>query len=206
MTDEKKTKTAEREKTSEAPPKEVKEEKKAAAKNKKGKSGAEKKEAPEKPALTPDEVDKLILENADLQVKCREMNDKFLLLAAEFENFKKRTQKDQLRVREFYKESLLLDLLPVLDDIERAISHHQDDETGKVLAMMQTQLLSYLAKYDVQPFEAVGKNFDPDMHDAMMTRHEEDKKNNIVLEEFQKGYKIGDKVLRHARVVVNITE
>lgn len=206
MSDEKKSKTVGKDQIPEAPEEEIKKEGVAPAKARKQKSTAAKKEVPEKPAMTQEEIDQLILENADLQVRCREQNDRFLLLAAEFENYKKRSHKDQQRAREFYKESLLLDLLPVVDDIERAINHHRDDETGKALSLMHAQLLAYLAKYDVAPFPSAGENFDPDMHDAMMTRNEKDKKNNTVLEEFQKGYKIGDKVLRHARVVVNITE
>ncbi|MDX9778409.1 MAG: nucleotide exchange factor GrpE [bacterium] len=208
MSDEKNTLTPEKEPTAEQPVEQEKKELQSHEKSgeKKAKSASAKKEKSTKTALSPKEIDQLILENADLKTQCRETRDNFLLLAAEFENFKKRTTKDQLRAREFYKESLLLDLLPVLDDIERAMKHHGEDETGKAFSLIFTQLLTYLAKYEVLPFDAVGSDFDPDKHDAMMTRSEADKKNNTVLEEFQKGYMIGNKILRHARVVVNITE
>ncbi|MDD3716451.1 MAG: nucleotide exchange factor GrpE [Candidatus Marinimicrobia bacterium] len=208
MSDEKNTLTPEKEQTAEQPVDQEKKELQSHEKSgeKKAKSASAKKEKSTKTTLSPKEIDQLILENADLKTQCRETRDNFLLLAAEFENFKKRTTKDQLRAREFYKESLLLDLLPVLDDIERAMKHHGEDETGKAFSLIFTQLLTYLARYEVLPFDAVGSDFDPDKHDAMMTRSEADKKNNTVLEEFQKGYMIGNKILRHARVVVNITE
>ncbi|MDD3095788.1 MAG: nucleotide exchange factor GrpE [Candidatus Neomarinimicrobiota bacterium] len=204
MSDEKNMPAPEQEKGAEKPVERQEKENKNT--EKKARSTSAKKEKTAKATLNPKEIDSLILENADLKAQCRENQDNFLLLAAEFENFKKRTNKDQLRAREFYKENLLLDLLPVLDDIERAIKHHGEDETGKAFTLIFTQLLAYLAKYEVAPFDAVGTDFDPERHDAMLTRSESDKKHNTVLEEFQKGYTIGSKILRHAKVIVNITE
>ncbi|MBN2781449.1 MAG: nucleotide exchange factor GrpE, partial [Candidatus Marinimicrobia bacterium] len=112
--------------------------------------------------LTREEIDTLILEHADLQLRCKEYQDKFLLLAAEFENFKKRTNKDQQRYRELYKENLLSELLPVIDDIERALAHHSDDELGTGFAMIHSKLLAYLENYGVVPFVSVGEEFDPE--------------------------------------------
>ena len=164
------------------------------------------KEADKKPLLTQKEIDALIVENADLKAAKKEADDNFLLIAAEFENFKKRINKDQLRSKELYKENMLGDLLPVLDDIERGLQHHKDDETGRALTLIKSKLLSYLEIYGVKPFNSLGEDFDPEKHDAMLTRAEDDKKNNEILEEFEKGYMIGDKVLRHAKVIVNIIE
>ena len=96
--------------------------------------------------------------------------------------------------------------MPTLDDIDRALQHHEDDETGKAFTMIKNKLISFLEAYGVCPFNSIGEEFDPDKHDAMLTRAEEDKENNTVLEEFEKGYMIGSKVLRHAKVIVNITE
>ncbi len=165
-----------------------------------------KKNSEKKSILTQKEIDALIVENADLKAVNKEANENFLLLAAEFENFKKRINKDQLRSKELYKEKMLGDLLPVLDDIERGLQHHKDDETGKAFSLIKSKLLSYLETYDVKPFDSVGEEFDPEKHDAMLTRAEETKKDNLVLEEFEKGYMIGEKVLRHAKVIVNIIE
>lgn len=167
---------------------------------------AKKTSGSEKPALTRKEIDKLILEHADMQVKYKKYENNYLLLAAEFENFKKRIIKDQQRSREIYKENLLIELLPVIDDIDRALQHHTDKELNDGFTMTRTKLLNYLEKYEVVPFESLGEEFNPDKHDAMLTRSVKDEKDNIIIEEFQKGYMIEKKVLRHAKVVVNIIE
>ena len=208
MTEEKKTSENEEKQDSSAKPERSGEPAKKSEKSK----GSEKKEgkkssgSDKKPALSRKEIDKLILEHADMKAKIREYQDNYLLLAAEFENFKKRSLKDQQRSQELYRERLLGGLLPVVDDVDRAVQHHKDDEYADAFAMIKSKLLSYLEKYDVLPFDSAGTEFDPDRHDAMLTRKEEDKANNIVLEEFQKGYMIGKKVLRHAKVVVNIID
>jgi len=177
-------------------------EKKSSSVDNKNKKSAEK-----KPSLTQKEIDKLIVENADLQAKKKEVQDNFLLLAAEFKNYKKRINKDQVRSKELYKDSMLANLLPVIDDIDRALQHHdKDSEISKGFTMIRSKLLSYLENYKVSPFNAVGEEFDPDKHDAMLTRAIKDEKDNIILEEFEKGYMINKKVLRHAKVIVNIIE
>ncbi|MCF7832960.1 MAG: nucleotide exchange factor GrpE [Candidatus Marinimicrobia bacterium] len=177
------------------------EEKKSSSSDNKKKKNTEK-----KPSLTQKEIDKLIVENVDLKVMNQEYQSNFLLLAAEFENFKKRINKDQLRTKELYKENMLANLLPVLDDIDRALQHHEDDDTAKGFTMIRIKLLSYLESYNVKPFESVGEEFDPEKHNAMLTRADENEKDNIILEEFEKGYMIDNKVLRHAKVIVNIIE
>jgi molecular chaperone GrpE len=166
-----------------------------------------KKASPKKSALSSKEIDKLIVENADLQANTKEVQANFLLLAAEFENYKKRINKDQQRSKELYKDSMLANLLPVIDDIDRALQHHdKDSEISEGFSMIRSKLLSYLENYKVSPFNVVGEEFDPEKHDAMLTRAVEDKKDNIILEEFEKGYMIDKKVLRHAKVIVNIIE
>ena len=209
MSDDKTTKKPTEKVSPKEPVKEKKTEaksQKADVKTKKPEVKKEKKKVAKKPSLTQKEIDKLILENADMKAENKENKDNFLRLVAEFENFKKRTNKDQLRSRELYKESMLAGLLPVLDDIDRALQHHEGDETAEALNMTKTKLLVYLENYEIKAFDSVGIEFDPDMHDAMLTRAEDDKDNNIILEEFEKGYMIGKKVLRHAKVIVNITE
>ncbi len=168
---------------------------------------AGKKASPKKSALSSKEIDKLIVKNADLQANTKEVLDNFLLLAAEFENYKKRINKDQQRSKELYKDSMLANLLPVIDDIDRALQHHdKDSEISEGFSMIRSKLLSYLENYKVSPFNVVGEKFDPEKHDAMLTRAVEDEKDNIILEEFEKGYMIDKKVLRHAKVIVNIIE
>ena len=211
MTDEKSTKDPKVDNASATEP--AKEQKtddssqKAEDKKKKKKSSSTKTTSDKKkPSLTQKEIDALIVENADLKAGYQKSRDDLLLIAAEFENFKKRINKDPQRSKELYKENMLGDLLPVLDDIDRAIPHHEQNETGKAFIMIKNKLISYLETYDVSPFDSVGEEFDPEKHDAMLTRAEDDKENNIVLEEFERGYMIGNKVLRHAKVIVNIIE
>lgn len=206
MTDEKSTKDPKGKATSSKEPVENKKTSPKKEEKPKEESKKEKKASPKKPALTQKEIDKLIVENADLQSKFKESNDNFLLLAAEFENYRKRIDKDQLRSKDLFKESMLVNLLPVIDDIDRALQHHEDDETAKALTMIKNKLISYLESYEVKPFESLGQEFDAEKHDAMLTRSVEDEKDNIILEEFEKGYMIGKKVLRHAKVIVNIIE
>lgn len=180
--------------------------KKKQAKSQKAETKKDKKSTSKKNILSQKEIDKLILENADLKANVKENRDNLLLLAAEFENFKKRISKDQLRSKELYKEKMLAGLLPIVDDIDRGLQHHKDDEAAEVLSMLKMKLMTYLESYSITPFDSLGKEFDPDKHDAMLTRAIEDEKNNIVLEEFEKGYMINNKVLRCAKVIVNIVE
>jgi molecular chaperone GrpE len=204
MTEEKKKQ--DRQKDKEAPVKPADTKKNTSQKKKTDTAKAEKKNSSQKPAFSQKEIDRLILEHADMQMKCKEYQENFLLLAAEFENYKKRIQKDQQRAREQYKESILAELLPVIDDVERALQHHAEDELAKGFTMIHTSLLALLERYEVVPFRSLGEEFDPEKHDAMLTRTLEEEKHNIILEEFQKGYMIGKKVLRHAKVIVNILE
>ncbi len=207
MTDEKSKKDPKEKASSPKEPAKVK--KTNTVKENKAKSDpkAKKKALPKKSALSSKEIDKLIVENADLQAKTKEIQDNFLLLAAEFENYKKRINKDQQRSKELYKDSMLANLLPVIDDIDRALQHHdKDSEISKGFTMIRSKLLSYLENYKVSPFNVVGEKFDPEKHDAILTRAVEDEKDNIILEEFEKGYMIDKKVLRHAKVIVNIIE
>ena len=207
MTDEKSKKDPKEKASSPKEPAKVK--KTNTVKENKAKSdpNAKKKASPKKSALSSKEIDKLIVENADLQTNTKEVQANFLLLAAEFENYKKRINKDQQRSKELYKDSMLANLLPVIDDIDRALQHHdKDSEISEGFSMIRSKLLSYLENYKVSPFNVVGEKFDPEKHDAMLTRAVEDEKDNIILEEFEKGYMIDKKVLRHAKVIVNIIE
>lgn len=207
MTDEKSKKDPKEKASSPKEPAKVK--KTNTVKENKAKSDpkAGKKASPKKSALSSKEIDKLIVKNADLQANTKEVLDNFLLLAAEFENYKKRINKDQQRSKELYKDSMLANLLPVIDDIDRALQHHdKDSEISEGFSMIRSKLLSYLENYKVSPFNVVGEKFDPEKHDAMLTRAVEDEKDNIILEEFEKGYMIDKKVLRHAKVIVNIIE
>jgi molecular chaperone GrpE len=96
--------------------------------------------------------------------------------------------------------------LPIIDDIDRGLKHHKDDEASEAFKMVKGKLIAFLESYNIVAFESLGEEFDPEKHDAMLTRCVEDEKDNIILEEFEKGYMIDKKVLRHAKVIVNIIE
>jgi molecular chaperone GrpE len=133
--------------------------------------------------------------------------DKFLRLFAEFENYKKRTARERLDLIETAGSSVMLSILPVLDDFERALSHIEDDkeaeELRKGVFLIYQKLLTALGQKGLKEMESKGKDFDPDFHQALTEIEAPNKKmKGKVVDVIEKGYFIGDKILRHARVVV----
>lgn len=134
------------------------------------------------------------------------LSDKLMRTAAEFDNYKKRTAREK---DEYYKNAVcdtIAQLLPVLDNLDRAVSAAEDaGETGSVLdgiKMVQKQFCDALASIGVEAIDAMGKEFDPERHNAVMTGEGGDKENTVI-EEFQKGYLYKDKVIRHSMVKVS---
>jgi len=137
-----------------------------------------------------------------------EMKDKYLRLYAEFENFKKKTQKDKEELIKYSNESLMLELLPVLDSMEMALKHgaEQGLESGSLFKGVENTLREMnrtLGRFGLAEIEAIGKPFDPAYHHAMSRVEKDDVGDNIVVEEFRKGYLFGDKVLRPSLIVVS---
>ena len=150
------------------------------------------------------------IESAEQEAK--ESHDRLLRVSAEFENYKKRSQREVAEFRKYANESLINTLLPLVDNLERAINSSSDDDAsnrnlidGVVdgVEMTLKETLKIFKKFGVQPIESLGKNFDPNLHEAVMQKESENAKENIVLEEFQKGYMIHDRLLRPAMVVVS---
>lgn len=145
----------------------------------------------------------------DLKNQVAELEDKRLRLKAEFENFRKRRDKDMLRILEYEGEEILKNLLPIVDDLERVIgavnSETQKDDIiiNDGIKLIITKIEKYFKKWQVKPIGKPGDILDIDLHDAMMIKSEKRKKDNEILEVFEKGYKYKDHVLRHAKVVVN---
>lgn len=135
-----------------------------------------------------------------------ELNDKVLRQMAEFENFRKRTEKEKAAMFEIGAKSIVEKLLPVIDNFERGLSAMSEEEKSTGFAqgveMIYKQLLTELAEAGVTPIEAVGKEFNPDFHNAVMHIEDENLGENIVAEEFQKGYMYKDSVVRHSMVKV----
>jgi molecular chaperone GrpE len=135
--------------------------------------------------------------------------DRFLRAAAELENVKKRAQKDLEDLRKFANESLIKELLNVVDNLERALdvplTGDSDNQIAAGVTLTLKDLLKILQKYGVQSIESLGEPFDPAIHQAMMQQEVADQPANVVVQEMQKGYMIHDRLLRPAMVVVSKT-
>ncbi len=134
------------------------------------------------------------------------LQDKYLRLAAEFENYKKLTLRDQREHVRFANERLLKELLPVIDNLERAIRSGKENPAGDALIqgveLTLKQALETLARFGLQPMDSVGKPFDPAWHQAVTKVESGTQPENTVIEEFQRGYVLHDRVLRAAMVSV----
>ena len=134
-------------------------------------------------------------------------HDRWMRLAAEFENFRKRSSRQFAELVQSANERLVAQLLPVLDNFERALDHQGDEETlesfRKGVEMIFGQLQNVLETEGLKPLDSVGKPFDPDVHDAMMQIESKEHESGTIVEEVEKGYTLNDRVLRHAKVVVS---
>ena len=135
------------------------------------------------------------------------LNDKYLRLAAEFENYKRLMQRDQRDQIKFGNEQLLKELLPVIDNMERAIKAARENDGNSALVegvdLTLKQLAGVLTKFGVQPVETVGLAFDPSTHQAVAHIPSETVPSNHVVDEFQKGYRLHDRILRASMVSVS---
>lgn len=141
-----------------------------------------------------------------LSVELREMNDKYLRLYAEFENYKKRVNKDKEELVKYGNENLLYDLLPVIDNLEMALQHASNDvSSGLVQGVEITlkELRKTLEKFGLVPIEAPDRPFDPLVHHAMTQVERDDVDEKTIVEEYRKGYRLRDKVLRPSLVAVS---
>ena len=124
-------------------------------------------------------------------------------IQAEFDNYRKRTQKAELDAKENGICLAVEKFLPIIDSIDNAKRQVKDENFQKALDLVNNQVMQSLANLKVEKIEAVGKEFNPHLHNAIMTGNDSDKKDDEVLEEFQAGFKLGDKVIRHSVVRVN---
>ena len=145
-------------------------------------------------------------EGARLTEELKEMSEKYLRLYAEFDNYKKRVNKDKEELLKYGQESLLYELLTVIDNLELALKHASDEvSTGLIQGVEITykELMKTLEKFGLTAVDAEGENFDPSVHHAMSQVERDDVEENIVVEEYRKGYKLKDKVLRPSLVSVS---
>ena len=136
-----------------------------------------------------------------------EYKDKYVRLLAEFDNVRKRSEREKNEFVKYANEGLLGEFVNVLDDLERSIeaakAKHQDyDAFLKGIEMVMAHIYEMLKKNNVHPIDSVGKKFDHNCHEALMQEELEDVEDNVITEELQKGYSYGDKILRTAKVKV----
>lgn len=144
---------------------------------------------------------------ADKQAEqIRELQDKYQRQIAEFDNFRKRTEKEKSQMYAMGAKDVLEKMLEVLDNFERGLEAVDEDQADDAfvqgMQMVYKQMLETLDKLGVKPIEAVGQPFDPDYHNAVMHEENEDAGENEITEEFQKGYLYHDDVIRHSMVKV----
>jgi len=147
-----------------------------------------------------EQIEVLVAEKAEL-------NDRFLRLYSEFENYKKRTNKEKLDLIATASERVILGLLPIVDDYERAIKHNQNTEDIAALkegfVLIYNKLMTLLKRFEVEEIIALGEIFDTDLHEAIThlpAQYEEEK--GKIMDVTEKGYKLKDKVIRFPKVVV----
>ena len=165
---------------------------------------AKKKKEQETPVQEPEQVEVPQEPEVDpWEEKYNAERDAHLRLAADFDNFRKRSQKEKEQSYTFGKADAVEKLLPVYDNLERALQQQTADEAFKKgVEMTMTQLVSILNGLGVEIFGQPGDVFDPNLHNAVMHTEEEGVEENTITQVFQKGFKIGDKIVRFAMVQV----
>ena len=144
----------------------------------------------------------------ELAAQVAELKDRALRQAAELENYKKRTEREKAEFFKRANEGLVKELLPVMDNLERGLAaakeNPQSDQTLlQGVEMVHTELLKTLSRHGLEPVEAMGQLFDPELHEAMMQQEDPEQEENTVLAEAQKGYTFEGRLLRPAMVVVS---
>lgn len=167
------------------------------------KKNGEEKKLPETVFLKREEFEQL---KADAD-KAKENWDRFLRQQADFENIRKRLERDKQEFQKFAHEDIIADLLGILDDLERSVEAAEQKQENfdaflKGIEMILAHLYEVLKKRGVTPISAKGKKFDPNEHEALMQTASSEHQDGEVIEELQKGYKLNDRVLRTAKVRV----
>jgi molecular chaperone GrpE len=168
--------------------------------------------AQEKEKQEPDKGKIIKIKESEYQALVKEAadyKDKWVRLYAEFENVRKRLDREKSEFIKYANEGLLSEFLNILDDLERTVhaanSKHQDYEGFlKGVEMVMAHVYDLLKKNSVKPIEAFGKKFDPHCHEALMQQETAEHEEGIILEEFQKGYYLGDRVIRTTKVKVAV--
>ena len=174
-----------------------------------------KEEQPEsQPSSEPQEVKEAAAPETEMETRleekekeARENYDRYLRLSAEMENFKKRVEKEKGETYKFANENLLKDLLPVLDNLERALEHGREVKNNQGLLegveMTFKGFWGVLEKYGLTIIDALGEEFDPNRHEAVMVQEDAQSPPNVVIRQLQKGYWLHNRLIRPAMVIVS---
>lgn len=149
------------------------------------------------------EAEQLAEKTAELEAQLAAANDRYLRICAEYDNFRRRSQKEKDGLCGDIKADTIQKFLPVYDNLERALRQGTEDEAyRKGVELIMAQFESTLEKLGVTLIESLGKTFDPTLHNAVMHVDDDEKGENEIVEIFQQGFKLGDKVIRFAMVKV----
>lgn len=153
------------------------------------------------------EMEKLQNEINQLKEEVNQWKDKFLRKMAEFDNYKKRVEQDQIQLIKFANEKLIKDLLPVIDDFERTLTFSKDElKNNSILQgveMVYNKLMKILSDYGLKKIDALNQPFDFNYHEALLQVPKDGVEPLTVIEEVEKGYILNDKVIRHSKVIVS---
>ncbi len=158
------------------------------------------------PAVTLEgQVAALTEERDQLKAENAELHDRLLRRQAEFENYRKRSERDRSEFIQYAAMELVRDLVPILDDFERAMKVETADQNyAKGIALIYQRFYDTLAKIGLEPIETAGRSFDPNLHQAVDRVHTDEAEDQAILQEYQKGYNFKGKLLRPAMVQVAV--
>ncbi len=154
-------------------------------------------------------VDEEVQEESSIEDELKDLQDRHLRLRAEFDNYKKRKDREFIRLLQYEGQDVIISFLGIADDLQRMIASADGDKSKNAKSLVAgmnlilEKLHRRLSALKVEPFDSEGVKFDPELHDAMMTQTSDDHEDGVVIQEFEKGYKYKDRVIRHAKVIVN---
>ena len=146
---------------------------------------------------------------ASMKQELQQLEDRYLRLKAEFENFRRRKTEEFSKLLLYDGEQAIKGFLPIFDDLERMVeaseiaNKNSEESLSDGVKMVSSKIEKYFESLDVKPYGDVGDDLNPEIHDAMMTKTDESRDDNVILDVFEKGFTYRDKVIRHAKVIVN---
>ena len=153
-----------------------------------------------KPSSSENEIKSLKEDIERLTAEAKEKDDKYLRLAAEYENFRRRSREEKDATYNVALSDTVREILPIIDNLERAAAFEDGEKIKEGLAMIASSVSATLTKLGVEAFGAPGEKFDPNLHNAIMHEEDDSERDGEITDVFQKGYKKGNKIIRFAMV------